>query len=116
MSPTSPNLFAELVLTHLDPEPRRKTSSGYSFLEVVKEIACADGFRMSVQASRTHYCTPRDDEGPWETVEVGFHSSRDARLMPYAENRKDPTGTVYAGVPIEVVAAVIAAHGGMVAT
>ena len=76
------------------------------------QIVCADDLRMSVQASRTHYCSPREDEGPWSEVEVGFPSQRVEELMPYAEDADKPTETVYAWVPIEVVEAVIAAHGG----
>ena len=34
-------------------------------------IRCHDGFQMSIQASRDHYCTPRDDTGPCSAVEVG---------------------------------------------
>ena len=32
----------------------------------------------------------------------------------YCEDRKDPTGTIYAYVPVQVVTNVIAKHGGMV--
>jgi hypothetical protein len=35
-------------------------------------------------------------------------------LMPYAETPEDPTGTVYAYVPVELVTNVIVKHGGMV--
>ena len=34
-------------------------------------IRCHDGFVMSVQASRDHYSTPRDDVGSHSAVEVG---------------------------------------------
>ena len=33
--------------------------------------------------------------------------------MEYAEDADNPTGTVYGWVPVEVVDAVIAAHGGI---
>jgi hypothetical protein len=46
-------------------------------------------------------------------VEVGFPSKREALLMPYAEDRRIPTATVYGYVPIETVAEVIEKHGGM---
>ena len=36
---------------------------GCSFKEVEARILCADGVSLSVQASRTHYCVPRDDHG-----------------------------------------------------
>lgn len=76
-------------------------------------VRCVDGFNMSVQASSGHYCSPRNDVGPWVTVEVGFPSQKCDDLMPYAENADDPCGTVYGWVPVEVVEKVIADHGGV---
>lgn len=81
-------------------------------LKHVPRIRCADGFAMSVQASSVHYCTPRASDVDWIDVEVGFPSARAEQLMPYAEDPNDPTGTVYGCVPFEVVAEVIADHGG----
>ena len=81
-------------------------------LTQVPTIVCAGGLKMSVQASRYHYCTPRDSVGPWSSVEIGFPSQRVERLMFYAEDGSAPTDTVYGYVPIEVVAEVIAEHGG----
>ena len=76
-------------------------------------IECADGFEMSVQASSYHYCTPRNSVGPWTHVEVGFPSERVEVLMPYAEDTFEPTSTIYAQVPINVVEYVITSHGGV---
>ena len=69
---------------------------------------------MSVQANSGSYCTPRNGgTGPWSQVEVGYPSSKEELLMPYAEDAYDPTGTVYGYVPIGVVDEVIATHGGI---
>lgn len=90
-------------------------------------VVCADGFTMSVQASSFHYCHPRVDDAAFYThYEVGFPSEREALLLPFMERQyeypdeggegvdvTDPTNTVYAGVPVEVVAAVIQKHGGL---
>jgi hypothetical protein len=35
-----------------------------------------NGATISVQASETHYCTPRNNEGPWAEFETG-HSIRE---------------------------------------
>jgi hypothetical protein len=78
-----------------------------------KSIICNDGLTLSVQASRFHYCCPRDDNGPWTNVEVGFPSEKCEELMEWAETPEDPTGTVYGYVPIEVVEGLIEKHGGM---
>ncbi|MGB9848855.1 MAG: hypothetical protein ACPLSY_03375 [Moorellaceae bacterium] len=77
-------------------------------------IVCADGFRLSVQASKHHYCTPRDDYGPWTEVEVGYPSQEEPLLFPYAEDPGRPS-EVFAYVPIEVVRRVIKKHGGAIA-
>ena len=77
-------------------------------------IKCADGFSMSVQASKGSYCSPRDDSGPYDSVEVGFPSSYDYYLHQYAEDPEKPTDTVYGWVPADTVMMCIDAHGGMV--
>ena len=85
----------------------------YGLTKLRKAIECADGFSMSVQASAEYRCTPRDDVGPYSAVEIGFPSERVEALMKWAEDPNYPTGTIYGWVPVEVVDAVIAAHGGM---
>jgi hypothetical protein len=78
----------------------------------IAPIKCSNGVVMSVQASRFHYCNPRNDQGPWETVEVGYPSEKIDDLMPFAVDKRNPTDTVYAHVPIEVVAKIIDESGG----
>jgi hypothetical protein len=80
----------------------------------VRPITCADGLKLSVQASFSHYCTPRNSVGPWVAVEIGFPSERVEEFMEYAENPDDPTDTVYGYVPVEVVEAVVNNRGGIV--
>lgn len=77
-------------------------------------IVCADGLTLSVQASHLHYCSPRNDEGPYSTVEIGFPSEKVEEFMEYAEDAENPTQTVYARVPVEVVLQVINSRGGVV--
>lgn len=77
-------------------------------------LVCADGFKMSVQASATHYCSPRATGlNFYDSVEVGFPSERVEELMKYAESPEKPTETVYPWVPVEVVNAIVNAHGGL---
>tara|TARA_Y100001937_G_scaffold128213_1_gene203046 strand:- start:3370 stop:3672 length:303 start_codon:yes stop_codon:yes gene_type:complete len=77
-------------------------------------VVCADGFRMSVQANQGAYCDPRNDTGPYTSAEIGFPNREEPMLRQWAEDPTDPTGTVYAWVPRDVILAVIARHGGMV--
>jgi len=75
-------------------------------------VVCRDGFMMSVQVSEGHYCSPRGNTGPWTHVEVGYPNRIEPLLWDYAESPGRWTDTVYPGVPVEVVAAVIEVHGG----
>ena len=88
--------------------------------ENAPRVKCGDGFSMSVQASKNHYCFPRKDV-PFDRstigyteVEVGYPSEYEAELMPYVEDEAFPLQTVYAYVPVKVVDAIIAKHGGIV--
>jgi hypothetical protein len=83
-------------------------------LRQVRPIVCADGLKFSAQASASHYCAPRNSQGPWETVEIGFPNRSVPEFMEYAEEADKPTDTVYGYVPVEIVEAVIEAHGGIV--
>ena len=82
---------------------------------ISKRIECADGFSMTVQANAHVYCSPRvDGLGFYDSYEVGYPSERDELLMPYAEDPKRPTDTVYGWVPASIVATVLAKHGGVI--
>ncbi len=78
-----------------------------------KKVECKDGFGVSVQASRRNYCTPENDSGPYTAVELGFPTASDSLIIKYAENKSDPTETVYGWVPVGVVHALLIKHGGM---
>lgn len=89
-------------------------------------ITCVDGFRLSVIAGMGCYCAPRPDwpfedgaaedyAGPYTHVEVGFPSERPQPWDDWAEwceSPDDPTGTVYARVPVDAVRALVVSHGG----
>jgi hypothetical protein len=81
---------------------------------VEPRVECNDGVSLSVQASRNHYCSPRSDNGPWTTVEVGYPSVDPGEAWrEFQEDEDNPTETVYGNVPIELVEAFIEAHGGL---
>lgn len=79
-----------------------------------ERITCQSGLSMSVQASHFHYCSPRDDAGPYSHVEIGFPNRTIQAFLPYAENSAVPTDTVYAYVPVEIVEAILAENGWIV--
>ena len=75
-------------------------------------IVCQDGFVMSVQGSVFAYCSPRNNEGPYTHVEVGFPSVAEPMLKAFAEDPDNLTNTVYGYVPVTLVLDVINKHGG----
>jgi hypothetical protein len=98
---------------YLEATRDERNAKGYKFLTVRPAIVCGDGLTLSVQASATHYCWPRDIYGPYSEVEIGFPSAEISEIMQWAETPATPLETVYGYVPVEVVDAVIAAHGGI---
>lgn len=78
---------------------------------VVDPIVCADGHTLSVQASVTHYATPRDNRGPWTHVEVGYPTAQpEATWVRYRDG--DDWKGIYGFVPVELVREFIEIHGG----
>lgn len=80
--------------------------------KVRSRLKCADGTSLSAQANKYVYCSPRENWGPHDAVEVGFPSQKIEEIMDWAEDPLNPTETVYARVPIGVVAYAMAKHGG----
>ena len=80
-----------------------------------EKVTCADGFSVSIQASRSNYCEPRTDAShAYESVELGYPSRPCMFIKDYAEDPGDLTGTVYGYVPAHIVRKMITAHGGIV--
>ena len=61
-------------------------------------------FEVSIQTSKTHYCTPRDDFGPWTHVELGFPTKVPSpEILELAEKKETPLESVYPWVPVTLV-------------
>lgn len=85
-----------------------------SLFPLVKELICADGFSMSVQASKSHYCTPRETNADYyHSMEVGYPSSEEDSLQIFKERNGSD---IYGYVPIEIIDAIIIKHGGLMRT
>ena len=78
-----------------------------------KFVHCKDGFGVSIQASKTNYCVPRDDIGPYTEVELGFPNAPESLIIGYADDPDNPTETVYGYVPVGLVKALLIKHGGV---
>ena len=80
-------------------------------------VYCNDGVSLSIQAGKSKYCTPRDDDGPYWTMEVGFIRDANGVLMAppesWAAHSDGPfPSSIYGYVPVEMIDAFIAEHGG----
>lgn len=80
----------------------------------IPPVLCKDGFKVSIQASESHYSIPRDSAGPWEAHELGFPSEADPLIAEYAEDPDNPTETVYPYVPVSIIEQLLDKHGGTV--
>jgi len=92
---------------HLMSSKVIKTKSGHEYKDTAEAVQCKDGSTMSVQASRTHYCEPRENHGPYTHVEVWFCGTV-WRWNEYGD-ASDP----YAYLPIELVVDEIDRRGGI---
>ena len=81
-------------------------------------VICADGFKVSIQASEFNYCSPKVSglNVIYTSVELGFPSKKEELIAKWQESpeHNEPTDDVYPHVPAEVVSMMIAKHGGMV--
>lgn len=89
--------------------------------ELNPRITCVDGTSLSVQANQFVYCSPRIDEvNEWkhyDSVEVGYiRDAEGGSLAPDISWSHYSDGTfpssVYGYVPVGMVKAFIASHGG----
>ena len=78
-------------------------------------IVCKDGSNMSVQASRTHYCTPRENGiGPYSKVEIWPNIAPPETWAEYYDGEWEQGATgVFGWVPVEMVQEFIDEHGGI---
>lgn len=101
------NMLAKMPLVRIG-------DSEFSHKVRMPRIICEDGTTLSVQASALHYASPRTNRGPYTAVEVGFPSvAPPLAWEKYAEDWENPTDTVYAYIPLELVYFYIASHGGI---
>lgn len=96
-------------------DSRRIATDGFY---IAHPVVCKDGFAMSVQHSAYHYCAPKvsfaERRGlDFDSYEVGFPSETEDILLFFAEDSGNPTETVYAYVPAQIVEQVAEMHGGI---
>jgi len=90
----------------------------YTSQENRPRVICNDGAMLSVQASRFHYCTPRENGlNYYSMVEVGFPTVTPPKSWhKYAEiidEETELTDCIYPYIPIVLVQEFIDVHGGI---
>jgi len=82
-----------------------------------KRIYFNNGGSVSIQASETHYSSPRNNEGPYNKVEVGYPTRGTEipeSIYRYSDGDiEDPYQTVYGYVPVDIVEEMIEMNGGV---
>jgi hypothetical protein len=97
----------EKLQAHLAAPAITILTVGYDMKDVAPHLVCADGTTMSVQASRNHYCEPRDNSGPYSHVEVLC-----CGVVPTWSEYGDGED-LYGYIPIELVVEEIDRRGGI---
>jgi len=92
-------------------DPTFRVNDNFSdWLELVPCVVCKNGLTFSMQASSSHFCTPKSNDGPWTHVEIGYPSEHLYDLELY---RGDNEEGVFGRVPIELVTQIVYAAGGL---
>lgn len=79
-------------------------------------LILSSGLEMSVQTLAGSYCEPRIGNMRtkyYKSVEIGYPSEEVEDLMNYAEDKENPTDTVYGFVPIEILEKIYYENGGL---
>ena len=111
-----------MINTYLKKTTSFLHTPNFKSQNVRKPVECVDGFKLSIQASKDHYCSPRMDGNLVEyytQVEIGFPSEPipdtveiDGTILDFAYHR-DGGGDIYAYIPVWMVEALILYHGGI---
>lgn len=72
-----------------------------------------DGHSFRVQVGETSYCMPKDNQGPWLTVQLSEVSFTDhSVLLTMADDPSSYETSLYSYVPASLVMEVMRNHGG----
>lgn len=82
---------------------------------VIDPVECVDGFKLSIQASSSHYCIPRSSKPGlvWAELECGFPTAPVPSLADFKGDDGPDMENVFSYVPVELVVGVLREHGGL---
>ena len=105
---TKPTLVNKAwIQEHLDQPMRRRSA----FKTGSPRIQLANGGKISVQASARHYCSPKENTGPYVSVEILPELKGKALRLLRDESTSD--NVVWGWVAIETVVEMINQSGGV---
>jgi hypothetical protein len=82
-----------------------------------KRVVFNNGGSISMQASNMNYSNPQDNEGPYNSIELGYPSKGTELpqdVLDHWENiNNDPHTSIFAYVPAEAIKKLIDANGGI---
>ena len=81
--------------------------------KMYKRLHFNNGGSVSVQASDTHYCEPRDNKGPYSKVEVGYPTKGTKLPQILMSFQETPDEMVFPYVPANVVEVMVEMNGGI---
>lgn len=81
------------------------------FKPINPRVILNSGASLSIQASRSHYCLPPENEGPYTHYELAHPRGLGAPDLALLKKYEDSEG-IYAYVPKEVLDKIINSHGG----
>jgi hypothetical protein len=103
------------VLSAYVTRMRDKATENQLSHDQVPPLVCRDGLKLSVQASSSHYCEPKNHVGPWKSMELGFPSRSVPELRSWREDLGDDSPDeecVFGWVPVDMLLKTIEKHGG----
>ena len=84
-------------------------------MRVRNQVICADGYRISIQASVGHYCTPREDDATaYRTVEILVYEFDELLAEYIDDNNHGDMDMIGERVPAELVIKLLKKHGGAI--
>lgn len=105
--------FRLIIASIFQPSTRLSYDNTYFYCP---QLYAMDGFTVSLQISNGNYCSSENGYRKlgltWDAVEFGFTSTDEPMMDEFSETTGDTTSTV-GRIPIELMEAVFAKHGGI---
>jgi len=86
---------------------------GFVSTTILPSIETNNGLEIAIQAGELFCCSPRDNYGPWELVEINYINRRIEKLTAYADDAENIEDTIYRWVPVDLIDEIVEENGGI---